>query len=326
MTPWVAAGRSLCADRDGDTEAAAEAVYGGTVVIANNSDLTDMNPLVAGEKYSQEVNRFMLFLPLVRMRRICHWSPCSPSAGTCWAIPASSSICDETCAGTTECRPPRATSCSRSSARRIPETAFPNAEYFRSWTGVEATDSFTVRFTFEPHMDPLAGWAFLPIAPAHLLDSIPSARMLQAAFNRRPVGNGPFRFVEYRQNDRWVFEANPDFPRPWAAGPMWIVSSGGRSRTRPRSSRSFAGGADIVLTPVAEQFTAISAREGFRGIDKPSRQYANVIWNGRLPPLDDANVRRALGSGHKSAADHPGSARRLRRSGGRPDRTLALGI
>ena len=57
---------AACADADNTDSAAVDAEYGGTVVVANASDLTDMNPLVAGEKFSQEVNRFMLFLPLVR--------------------------------------------------------------------------------------------------------------------------------------------------------------------------------------------------------------------------------------------------------------------
>ncbi|MBR9988771.1 MAG: hypothetical protein KFH98_03390 [Gemmatimonadetes bacterium] len=136
----------------------------------------------------------------------------------------------------------------------------------------------------------------MPIAPAHLLDSIPAARTARAAFNRAPVGNGPFRFVQYRQNDRWVFEANPDFPealggRPYLDRVVW--------RPIPDASAQVTelqtGGVHIVLTPMAEQFTTIRDAPGFRGIDKQGRQFASVIWNGRVPPLDDARVRRALG-------------------------------
>ena len=32
------------------------------------------------------------------------------------------------------------------------------------------------------------------------------------AFNEHPVGNGPYRFVSHAPNQRWVFEANRDFP------------------------------------------------------------------------------------------------------------------
>lgn len=285
-----------CADADNTDSAAVDAEYGGTVVVANSSDLTDMNPLVAGEKFSQEVNRFMLFLPLVR-----HAEDLSlvPALAESWEMLGDTGV---------EFRlrrdvrwhdgvPTTARDVVFTFQRaRDPESAYPNSDYFQLWTGVEAPDSFTVRFTFEPHMDPLAGWAFLPIAPAHLLDSIPPARMLQAAFNRAPVGNGPFRFVEYRQNDRWVFEANPDFPaalggRPYIDRFVWRpIPDASAQLTELRT-----GGVDMVLSPAADQFDAIRSAEGFRGIERQGRQFANVIWNGRTPPLDDPRVRLALG-------------------------------
>ncbi|NIP77983.1 MAG: hypothetical protein GWM90_01785, partial [Gemmatimonadetes bacterium] len=52
----------------------------------------------------------------------------------------------------------------------------------------------------------------LPLLPAHRLDSVPPERLRSAAFNRAPVGNGPFRLVEQRAGDRWIFAANDAFP------------------------------------------------------------------------------------------------------------------
>ena len=178
---------------------------------------------------------------------------------------------------------------------RDPATAFPNGEYFALWKTAVASDSFTVRFTFAPHAEPLAGLPFLPIMPAHLLDSIPADRMRLAAFNHQPVGNGPFRFVEYRANERVVFEANPDFPEALGGRPYIdrLVWRGIPDQTAQLTELS-TGGADLVLTPPAEQYTTVSTRPGFRGIVRPGRQYANVMWNGRVRPLDDARVRRAL--------------------------------
>lgn len=287
---------AACGDRDTSADAALEARYGGTVVIVNNSDLTSLNPLVAGEKYSQEVNRYMLFVPLVR-----HAEDLSlePALAESWEMLGDTGVVFHLR------RDVRWHDGVPTTARDVvftyervkdPEATFPNPEYFQLWTGVQATDSFTVRFSFEPHMDPLAGWAFTPIAPAHLLDTIPSARMQQASFNRAPVGNGPFRFVEYRQNDRWVFEANPDYPeelggRPYLDRVVWRpIPDGSAQITELRT-----GAADIVLTPIAEQYVAVKDMPGFRGIDKQGRQYANAIWNSRIPPLDDARVRQALG-------------------------------
>src|SRR5690606_16119177 len=57
---------AACTDRDNAGTEASEPQRGGIAVIVSGSDLRDLNPLIAGEKYSQEVNRFMLFLPLIR--------------------------------------------------------------------------------------------------------------------------------------------------------------------------------------------------------------------------------------------------------------------
>lgn len=287
---------AACADTEPSEDVTSEARYGGTVVIVNNSDLTSLNPLVAGEKYSQEVNRYMLFVPLVR-----HAEDLSlePALAERWELLGDTGVVFHLRRDVRwhDGVPTTAADVVFTYERvKDPETTFPNPEYFQLWTAVEATDSFTVRFSFQPHMDPLAGWAFTPIAPAHLLDSIPSSRMQQASFNRAPVGNGPFRFVEYRQNDRWVFEANPDFPedlggRPYLDRVVWRpIPDGSAQITELRT-----GGADIVLTPIADQYVAVKDMPGFRGIDKQGRQYANAIWNSRVPPLDDARVRLALG-------------------------------
>jgi peptide/nickel transport system substrate-binding protein len=291
----IAAVVSACADRTPSGAAADAPAYGGTVVIAGNADLEHLNSLVAGERYSQEVNRYLLFLPLVHFGPRLDYEP---------ALAESWELFGDTAAVFRLRRDVRWHDGAPTTARdvvftleraRDPVTAFPNAEYFTHWTGVAALDEFTVQFTFAPHNEPLAGLPFLPIMPAHLLDTVPAARMRQASFNRRPVGNGPFRFVEYRANDRWVFEANPDFPealggRPFIDRLVW--------RPIPDATAQIAeltaGSADLILTPRAEEFARLAGRDGLRGIERPGRQYANVIWNGRVAPLGDARVRRAL--------------------------------
>jgi peptide/nickel transport system substrate-binding protein len=302
VRPWMLLllATGACADRgaDGDDTQGDEPRYGGTVVVANSSDLRDLNPLVAGEKFSQEVNRFLLFLPLVRHAEDLSFEPALAER---WELLGDTGVVFHLRRDVRwhDGQPTTSRDVVFTFERaRDPETAYPSADYFTLWTAVEAPDSFTVRFTFQPHMDPLAGWAFLPIVPAHLLDSIPAARMLQAAFNRAPVGNGPFRFVEFRQNDRWVFDANPDFPealggRPYIDRFVWRPIPNGTAQI----AELRAGSADAILAPPAEEYAAIRGEAGFRGIDRSSRQFANVIWNGRVPPLDDARVRQALGLG-----------------------------
>jgi peptide/nickel transport system substrate-binding protein len=268
---------------------------GGTVTVAGPIDLQQLNSLVAAERYNQEINRYALFLPLIEYDAALDFAP---------RLAASWESLGDTGVVMRLRRDVHWHDGQRTTAADVvftfrramdPASAFPNAGYFRNWTAVEAVDSFAVRFLYTPHADPLAGLPFTPIMPAHLLDSVPPERMRQAAFNRQPVGNGPFRFVEYRANDRLVLEANPDFPaglggRPHIDRLVW--------RVIPEPTAQLAalqtGAVDLILSPRSEHVRELDADPRLRSIIRPARQYAFIGWNGRRKPLDDARVRRAL--------------------------------
>lgn len=268
---------------------------GGTVVIAAGSDLDHANPLVSAEQWTVDLMRFGLFMPLVRYGPGLEYEPALAAS---WELTGDTGVIfhlrDDVRwhDGTPTTAHDVLFTFDRA---KDPETGFPNAGYFTRWTGGEVVDSHTVRFRFEPHPEPLAGLPSTPIAPRHLLDTVPAAVMRQAAFNRHPVGNGPFRFVSQRANDRWVFEANPDHPEGLGGPPLldrlvW--------RVIPENSAQLAelraGEADLVLQPRPEQVEELGGRDGFRAIVKPSRQFAFIAWNGRREHLRDPRVRRAL--------------------------------
>jgi peptide/nickel transport system substrate-binding protein len=286
----AACGERAVQDSDRD-----ESRYGGTLVIANNSDIENMNALVSGDRYTQEINRYLLFLPLIHYSADLDYEPALAER---WELLGDTGVIFHLR------RDVRWHDGVQTTARDVvftyerakdPQTAFPNSEYFTHWTGVLAPDSFTVRFTFAPHFEPLAGLPFLPIMPAHHLDSIPPARMRQTAFNKRPVGNGPYRFIEHRTNDRTVFAANEDFPEALGGRPYIdrIIY-----RPIPEATAQIAelvaGSADIILTPRSQEFAELAQRPGIRGLQRLGRQYANVFWNARIPPLDNPDVRRGL--------------------------------
>ena len=133
------------------------------------------------------------------------WSAGSPHAHASCSTPA--------CAGTTARRPRRATWPGRSTPRAIRRPAIPGSPTsHRSRRSLAPDDSTVVlRFASPQHRFPDV-LTDLAILPAHLLDTVPPARLRQAAWNDAPVGNGPFRFVAHEPNRRWVFAANRDFP------------------------------------------------------------------------------------------------------------------
>ncbi len=303
-----------CAGRDAPPR-------GGTVVIGAVADLDTGNPLVSVDAWANEVHRYVLFMPLLQLGPELEYTPYLARS---WDMAGDTAVVfhlrhdvrwhdgQPTTAEDVLFTYERATD---------PATGFSNSDYFAGWTGGEVVDSYTVRFHLEPRPDPLAGLPFTPIVPKHLLDTIPAERLRQAAFNRSPVGNGPFRFVSRRANDRWVFEANDDFPADLGGRPnidrlVWrVIPENSAQLTELR-----VGEADLILQPRADQVTELAQRPGLRAVVKASRQFAFIVWNERRPPLDDARVRRALAM----AIDREAIVERFRQGFGTPGLTTVL--
>jgi peptide/nickel transport system substrate-binding protein len=268
---------------------------GGTVVIAGGSDLALVNSLVNTEGWTREFIDAALFLRLVKLNANLAYVP---ELAQTWRLTG------DTGAVFRIRRDIRWHDGRRTTAHDVaftfervkdPETASPHAEVFDQWTRAQVIDSFTIRFTWKPHVEPLFAWTLLAVMPKHLLDSIPSARMRQAAFNKNPVGNGPFRFAQYLPNDRWVFEANPNFPaalggRPYLDRVIW--------RVIPDNTAQIAeirtGQVDMILGPRAENVQTLDAEPDLRGMMRASPRYTTVIWNNKREGLNDARVRRAM--------------------------------
>lgn len=279
----------------GACERGADPRRGGAVVIGAGSDLDHANPLVSVDGWTSEILRFALFAPLLR------YGPdldVEPWLAESWEMDGDTAVVLRIRRDVTwhDGVPTTAHDVLFTFERATdPATGFPNASYFAHWTGGTVIDSFTVRFAFVPHAEPLAGWPFTPLVPKHLLDSVPPEELRQTAFNRSPVGNGPFRFVSQRPNDRWVFEANPEFPAALGGPPLldrlvWRVIPDNTSQL----TELRVGQVDLVLQPRPDQIRELARRPDLRVLEKASRQYTFIAWNGTRPPLDDPSVRRAL--------------------------------
>ncbi len=287
---------AACGERAGEpTAGGEEPVYGGIAVIAGANDLDFANPLVSQERYAQELVRFALFLPLVAYDSALGFTP---ALARSWELTGDTGVVfalREDVRWHDGVRTTAADVAFTFERLKDPATGSPQSEAFQAWTGVEVLDSMRVRFRWTPHADPLAGLPFAPVVPRHLLDTVPAAAMRNAPFNKRPVGNGPFRFVEYVPNDRWVFEANADFSpelggRPYLDRLVWRVIPDNTAQVTELQT----GNADVVLNARPETFTQLAGARGLRTIEREARQYAFVGWNGRRTPFADARVRRAL--------------------------------
>jgi peptide/nickel transport system substrate-binding protein len=128
-------------------------------------------------------------------------------------------------------------------------------------------------------------------SPRHLLDTVPAARMRFSPFGRNPVGNGLYRFRDWRQGQTLTLEANPDAPEGRPALDRIVL------RMVPDMSAALtellAGQGDVMrLTP--EQAERAGADRNVEVHGAARVRPAWIAWNTRRPPGDDLRVRQAF--------------------------------
>lgn len=271
--------------------------YGGTAVVAGPEDLSSMNALVSTGHGSAQVQRHVLFTTLVRYDSLLR---ARPYLARSWEMSDDSTEVvfrlredvrwhdgEPTTAGDVAFTFRRA---------RDPEVPFPNRSYFARWDSVEVVDRYTLRFHLRPSYAPLLGWVQTPIMPEHVLGDVPPGELRTHPFgSQSPVGNGPFRFVERRPGERWVFEANPDFPdelggRPYLDRLVYRVVEDPAARMAELRS----GGVHLVPGIAPSRAGEVRGSDDLRLQSYPTSEYVFITWNQRRPLFADARVRRAL--------------------------------
>jgi peptide/nickel transport system substrate-binding protein len=268
---------------------------GATVLYAAGADLVSINPLLTDHPLAKQVQRYVLLTTLVRydstltlqpyLARRWDWSADRTTltltlfAGLPWDDGRPTTARDV--AWTLE-------------TARDPATGYPRLTDLLAVTDVRAPDDTTVIVRFRtPQRGFPDVFTDLAILPAHLLEREPHAQLRQAAWNERPVGNGPFRFVLHEPHRRWVFTRNSAFPAA-LGGP-------------PRLERFIVVVVDEPMTKLA----ALTAGElDFAGINPAHAEFVRrdpdltvlsypqifvygLVFNTRRPPFDDETIRRA---------------------------------
>ena len=120
-------------------------------------------------------------------------------------------------------------------------------------------------------------------------------------------------FVEHVQGQRWVFEANPDFPRELGGRP-YVDRIVYRSIPEPTTlmAELLRGNLDYYIAVTAEQAEEIEASPAARIVTFPDRQFSMIGWNEKREMFRDVRVRRAL----TMALDREAIVRAVRRGHG----------
>lgn len=159
---------------------------------------------------------------------------------------------------------------------------------------VDRLDAYTVRATLTAPFAPFLSMARVPILPAHVFAGKPPEAWTGGSIAERPVGTGPYRLLELRE-DRAVLAANEGY----FGGRPYIERLELRFIASPEAA--FAALARGDVTAFGARITGAAAIEdlpaGVRGVVVPLDEYTTLSFNLRRPPLDNLNLRRALAHG-----------------------------
>jgi peptide/nickel transport system substrate-binding protein len=306
---WLSGGAALlvlsaaCApsDRVGfDDDVDPAERFGGTVVVGGFGDLQSMNPLTSSDFNSNNIQRDMLLMTLVRYDEEMRLTPYLAER---WDTVR---VHPDTLELTWQIRQdvrwhdgqPTTGEDVLFTFQRItdPATAYPNLQRLTHYNrDAQLVDPYTVRMRLRAHADFLDVFAMTPIAPRHVLGEVPPAQLLQHEFQHNPVGNGPFRFVRRVPGQEWVFEANPDFPEALGGRPYVdrIIYRFIPEMTT-LMTELLTGRIDLYLGPNPNQADMIRRADGVELRTNPSRQYNYLGYNTRLPIFQDPRTRRAI--------------------------------
>ena len=272
------------------------AADGDTIIAGMRSDFSGFNPVTNSSLYTNEVINYALFTPLVQydeglsvrpylaesweeqgdtavvfvLRRDVRWHDGTPV--TAEDVRFTFDIAKDTITG-----------------------SLLGSAFLADVASAEVIDSFTIRFRYtRAHAQALEDFWWAPL-PKHLLEGVPPAELRNAPYNRSPVGSGPFRFVEWRANERLVLERNPDFPEP-LGGPA--AAARVVFRIVPEASTMLTelltGGVHVDIPVLPDQAAQIRAADDLELHAFPGRTVYYIGWNNERPPFDDVRVRRAL--------------------------------
>jgi peptide/nickel transport system substrate-binding protein len=274
---------------------------GGTAIVGILGNVQSFNPVTNTASTVQDIERYMLFTPLVQFDEKLQPKPYLAES---WTMDGDTGVtlklrrdvkwhdgqpvtAEDVKFTFDLAKNPKATS------------GLVGSVYLTQVKSATVVDPYTIRFAFtNPHAQALEDFWWSPL-PKHILGNVAPEQLTQHPFNQKPVGSGPFKFGEFRPTQSLVLEANPTFPAALGGRPKLdrVVF-----RMIPEATTLVTellnGTADVIgWTLLPDQAAQVKSQSGngYRLSNFPSREFYYVGWNNEREPFKDANVRRALG-------------------------------
>jgi peptide/nickel transport system substrate-binding protein len=166
----------------------------------------------------------------------------------------------------------------------------PRKSWYNNLAEVVVANDFEVAFVLtrpQPAFLALLASGMSPIYPCH----VPPAVMRQ-----RPIGTGPFKFVEFKPNESIKVTRNPNYWKPnlpWLDGIEYTLKQNRSTAilafVARRYELTFAGTLTIALTHDLQNQRPDAICE-----IPPGSVSTNLIVNRTMPPFDSPELRRAM--------------------------------
>ena len=144
----------------------------------------------------------------------------------------------------------------------------------------------SLKYPFAPFMNRLSR----EIAPKHLLEG---ADLRSTPLNRYPVGSGPFKLVDWAEDDTIVLDANRDYFHRGRPILDRLIFKAYPDREKALQAISH-GEMDVALDLAAADLLFMSKSGPFRIYSTRGASYYALIFNLKDPLFKDAKVRKAL--------------------------------
>ncbi|AIF51129.1 peptide ABC transporter substrate-binding protein [Pelosinus sp. UFO1] len=157
---------------------------------------------------------------------------------------------------------------------------------------IDTPDSNTVIVRFKEYYAPYLT-LFTSILPKHIIES--AGDVNKAAFNRGPIGTGPFKFKEWRLAEAIVLEANTTYFRgkPNLDTIVYkIIPDNTIMLTLLK-----AGELDIMANVPFSQYEQVKSIEGVKVVSTPAMIWEHLDFNLDNPLFQDVRVRQAISLG-----------------------------
>jgi len=166
---------------------------------------------------------------------------------------------------------------------------FPLSFFFSAIKETEVVDKYTVRMKLDkPYAPLLSNLAY----PTGLIVSPASVKKYGKEYGRNPAGTGPYKFAEWKSNEKVVIEANRSY---WGGAPkLKAVIFRPITDSNTRVTEMLSGGLDMMVEVQPDSVGLFERSKKFTVYEQAGPHLWFLILNMKEGPFKDKRVRQAV--------------------------------